>query len=110
MTASFQDMGARSDDAADLRSAAADLIAETKLLRAQWTEILEVLDDLDGLVDRKEPVTGPIGIDDPVRLTAVDLKLAGHTREGVERFLREQFAIEPAPDMLDSIFRPTEDR
>lgn len=97
-------MPGRPDDSEELRSAAEELLAETRRLRAQWSEILEALDELDAPTAGTAPSAGPAGINDPVRLTAVDLKLAGRSREDVENFLRDQFALEPDTAMLDDVF------
>ncbi|HEX8082732.1 MAG TPA: hypothetical protein VF529_00480 [Solirubrobacteraceae bacterium] len=94
----------------ELAALADELLSQATDVRRQWAELGEAL----GLepapqpqANRPEPPAEPPGgwpEADPVRLVALDMMLAGRSREEVREYLRATFGKDVGADVLDEIF------
>ena len=99
----------------ELAALADELLRQATDVRRQWAELGETL----GLEPAPQPRVGnpeavPATNDDagaqqwpeadPVRLVALDMMLAGRSREEVAEYLRATFGEDVGADVLDEIF------
>ena len=96
----------------ELASLADELLHQATDVRRQWAELGEAL----GLEPAPQPqaqgAAGPPQASeqpawpeaDPVRLVALDMTLAGRSREDVREYLRATFGKDVGADVLDEIF------
>ena len=96
----------------ELAALADELLHQATDVRRQWAELGEALGlepapqpQAQGGAGGAEGVAQPAWPEaDPVRLVALDMMLAGRSREDVREYLRATFGKDVGSDVLDEIF------
>ena len=87
---------------AELHALADDLHAQAAEMRRQWSELAAVLGaDLDAVDEGEVQAAAE---HETARLVAIDMLLSGRPREEIEAYLRETFAAEDVPVIVDDVF------
>ena len=98
----------------ELAALADELLHQATDVRRQWAELGEALglepapqpQAQEAPAEGAEQPTWPEA--DPVRLVALDMMLAGRSREEVREYLRATFGKDVGSDVLDEIFSEQE--
>ena len=88
----------------ELTSLADELLDQAAEVRRQWAEIAEAVGAQPAGVTDDGGAEGPAAEADPVRLVALDMMLAGSTRDEVREHLRETFGEADREAVLDEVF------
>ena len=95
----------RQDTLGDLTALADELLEQATEIRRQWADLGETLG-----ITPPEPVPAAQrqGAEeesaDPVRLVALDMMLAGHSRDEVREYLQATFGEDDREAVLDDVF------
>jgi hypothetical protein len=92
-----------------LTAIADELVEQAAAIRRQWAELAEVLGGSDQVERRRAPRAGEQGPGatprQTIRLVAIDMMLAGDSREDIAVYLREAFPGEDASGVVEAVFR-----
>ena len=91
----------------ELLALADELLAEARRVRDQWAELHQLLrgDESDAPARREQARREPSQPDtDPRRLVAVEMMLAGRSREDIEAHLRREFGPRAAAEVLAAVY------
>lgn len=83
------------------------LLEQVEELRRCYAELAEFVDEpeRDATGEREAAAQSQPPAPDPIRLIAIDMALAGNTREEVDTYVRGAYGVTPDPEMLDGVFK-----
>lgn len=100
-------MANHDDERRTLSELADELLEQVAELRRHYATLAELLDGEPDVEQSELDTDESDGADaDPIQLLAVEMALAGRTREEVDEYVRQNYGFTADPAVLDRVFEP----